>query len=206
MRELRPPRFEDLARSADIIAVVKMTRVVEVDGNRVGEAVVLLPIVGVTEGQHLTIAGYITWQCDATRLAQGECALFFLNRKDNRPQLLWPALQHSPAFERRRRQLFGETPLLFIAASGQGTLLVDQLGTVFLVSVIKECARGNRPGNQVHYRCGWLTLPHELPFFPLTKTVTTRSSPFPEMERTGGAIPLESLTKNILALRTPPSR
>lgn len=202
MRELRPTHFEELVKSADIIAVAKVTRLVEIDGNRVGEAVVLVPIVGVQEGQHLTIAGYITWHCDTTRLAQGECALFFLNRKDTRPQL-WPALQNSLAFDRRRRQLFGEAPLLFIAASGQGTLPVDALGTIFLVPVIKEVARSNRPGNQVRYQCGLLTLPRELPFVPLTKTVTARSGPFPEMERTSGAIPLESLTKKILSLRPP---
>jgi hypothetical protein len=200
MRELRPAHFEDLAKSADIIAVAKVTRVVEIDGNRVGEAVVLVPVVGVKEGQHLTIAGYKTWMCDATGIVQGECALFFLNRKDNRPQL-WPALQHSLAFERRRKQVFGETSLVFIATSGQGTLPVDQLGTIFLVPVVKEFARDNRPGNQVRYQCGLLTLPRELPFFALTAAFTGRNTPFPLIERTGGMIPLENLTKKILALR-----
>lgn len=200
MRELRPTSLLELAKSADIIAVAKVTRVVEVDGNRVGEAVVLVPVIGVKEGQHLTIAGYKTWVCDATGIVQGECALFFLNRKDNRPQL-WPALQPSPTFERRRKQTFGETPLFFIAASGQGTLPVDQLGTIFLLPVVKELARDNRPGNRVHYQCGWLTLPCDLPFVPLTATFTARTPPFPLMERTGGTIPLENLTKKILALR-----
>ena len=95
MRELRPTHFDELVKSADIIAVAKVTRVVEIDDNRIGEAVVLVPVVGVKEGQHLTIAGYKTWMCDATGIVQGECALFFLNRKDNRPSD-WAALQDTP--------------------------------------------------------------------------------------------------------------
>lgn len=200
MRELRPTSLPELVKDAEIIALAKVTRVVEVDGNRVGEAIVLMPVIGVKEGQHLMIAGYKTWMCDATGIVQGECALFFLNRKDNRPQL-WSALQPSLTFERHRKQIFGETPLLFIAASGQGTLLVDQLGTIFLVPVVKELARDNRPGNQVRYQCGLLTLPCDLPFVPLTATFTARNTPFPFMQRTGGTIPLENLTKKILALR-----
>jgi hypothetical protein len=95
MRELGSTSLLELAQSAEIIAVAKIAKVVEIDGNRVGDAVVLSSILGATIGQHVTIAGYKTWVCDTTQISQGECALFFLNRRDNRPKE-WAALQDSP--------------------------------------------------------------------------------------------------------------
>jgi hypothetical protein len=74
-----PTTLKELATSADLIIVGKVTRVIEVKGLRVAE----VQVGATVKGKSLNTIYYLaqsTWVCDTTSATVGEETLFFLNR------------------------------------------------------------------------------------------------------------------------------